>query len=727
MAESRSFVSAIVAELVRRKVLRTVGAYAVAVFVLLQLMDAAVEPLRLPDWLPTLMVIVVILGFPLVFMLAWLFEITASGVKRTRSAGLLSRPQNAFLFTVMLLITGGLGYGFYSYYSGVFGSVGGISTSEYAAPENSIAVLPFADLSEQQDQVYLSDGVAEEILNLLAQVDGLHVAARTSSFAFRDPQKDIREIGRLLNVSTVLEGSVRTSGNQIRLTAQLINVSDGFHIWSRTFDRELDDIFSLQDEVANEIAKALVESFDGIVHTQNNQTNNLAAFEAYRTGRLHWWRRTPDELQRAIQLFAQAIEHDSGFAPAYAGMADSWLLLSGYGNLSPMEATRKAQPLIEKALGLDPQSAEAFAALGLARWQIGQNDSAESAFRQAIRLDENYIPARLWLGGLLGNLGRWPEQSMVLEEAMLLDPLNELLVVNYADNLTIRGEYQQARELLENLIQLHPDSSLLARSIAGVSINAGDLVEGWRYARQAYQLEPNNPLSITALAQTYLNMGELEMAEELLNEGRALAEDNFALGGAYYTLLLVQKRYEEASYNLTSQYGEESVAGLPDAIKGALAFQLGLLSLAQNEHGAARDNLEEAIEAMDTLAPDFQSIAMLTMASLANRRLGDELRAGQHLAEAERLLQRARLNGVKDALMDYSDACIHVMKGDLPNALLKLESAYEQGFTQIWLMDLDQRLDDLRDEPEFAILRNKIEDKINQARTIIRSEMLAGL
>ena len=314
MEKGQSFISAVLTELNRRKVLRTVGAYAVSVFVILQLMDAAVEPLRLPEWLPTLMVIVLILGFPVAFILAWQFDITPEGIKKTTTEGILTSSQNALLFSIMMLGITGLGYGFYNYYSNVFVSIdpAGVTTAttdrrEFVAPENSIAVLPFADLSEDSSQGYFSDGIAEEILNLLAQVKGLHVAARTSSFAFRKPETDIREIGRLLNVGTVLEGSIRKSGNRIRMTAQLINVEDGYHIWSQTFDRELDDVFALQDEVASAIAASLVESFAGLEQKHASRTNDFAAAEAFRTGRLHWWRRSPDELQKAITFFAKAL------------------------------------------------------------------------------------------------------------------------------------------------------------------------------------------------------------------------------------------------------------------------------------------------------------------------------------------------------------------------------------------------------------------------------------
>ncbi len=512
MAQSHSFISATLAELSRRKVLRTVGAYAVGVFVLLQLMDAAVEPLRLPDWVPTLVVIVVILGFPLVFLLAWHLELTPTGLHKAKTAGLVSKSQSAFLFSIMLLAMFGLAFVFYQYYSEVF-AVGStqqvVEQREFQAPENSIAVLPFTDMSMEGDQAYFSDGIAEEILNLLSGVEGLHVAARTSSFAFRDTKINIREIGRLLNVRTLLEGSVRKIGNRVRLTAQLINIEDGFHIWSQTYDRELTDIFAIQDEVSSHIATALVESFAGLSTRPVGRTDSFAASQAYRTGRIHWWRRTPGELQRAIELFATALEHDARFAPAYAAMADTWLLLSLYGNVNLLKATRKAEAMIVKALEIDPGSEEAFAALGLARWQIGQMDAAESALRQAVELNEDYVPAQLWLAGLLGELGRYPEEHLVLEKALSIDPLNELLAVNYANNLSVRGDWAAGKELLQGLVDLRPDSTILLRSMSSYELKHGNLVEGWSLANRAWQLQPDDPEDISALAQTCVLLGEV--------------------------------------------------------------------------------------------------------------------------------------------------------------------------------------------------------------------------
>ncbi len=732
MKQGQSFLSAVLTELNRRKVLRTVGAYAVAVFVVLQLMDAAVEPLRLPEWLPTLMVIVLILGFPLVFILAWYFDITPGGVKKTQTVSLLTRTQNTLLFSMMMLGVFGLGYGFYGYYSNVFTSGSPVEIQslasqqrEFVAPQNSIAVLPFADLSEDSSQGYFSDGIAEEILNVLAQVKGLHVAARTSSFAFREPDKDIREIGRLLNVSTVLEGSIRKAGDRIRLTAQLINVEDGYHIWSNSYDRELDDVFAIQDEVASAIAEALVDSFAGLEQKPASRTQDLAAFEAYRTGRLHWWRRSPDELEKAITLFAKALETDPTFAPAYAAIADSWLLLAMYGNLTNMKATERAMPMIEKALEIDPASSEAFAALGLARWQIGQKDAAESALRQAIKLNDDYIPAYLWLGGLLGELGRLPEQSQILQQAMVIDPLNELLAINVASNLTRQGDYQGGKDLLQSLVSLRPDSAALLRIMSGHAIKSGDLVEGWQYANRSYDLEPDSPVVIETLAGAWESVGATEKAERLLLEGLEIAGDNFGLQTSYFFLLLKQGRLEKAESLLSEQFGD-SIEGLPEQLQQYYYFQKGMISLVAGDKDAARNFFENAIRDDSDQEWNGKQVEYATILSALHRDAGNTVLADQRLVSAERSVRRARINGVDDAGIYYTESSIHALKGELAAALDSLQMAYDRGFRGAWILEIDLRLESLHAEPQFTAIKQQIEKDIVQARAEVESFALAA-
>jgi TolB-like protein/Flp pilus assembly protein TadD len=700
----------------------------VGVFVLLQLMDAAVEPLRLPEWVPTLMVIVVILGFPLVFLLAWHLELTPTGVNKAEAAGLVSKSQSAILFSIMMVAMFGLAFVFYQYYSEVFDTGHAqqvVEQREFQAPENSIAVLPFTDMSVEGDQAYFSDGISEEILNLLAGVDGLHVAARTSSFAFRDSKVNIQEIGRLLNVRTLLEGSVRKIDNRIRLTAQLINIEDGYHIWSQTYDRELNDIFAIQDEVANHIATALVESFAGLSTSLVGRTDSFAASQAYRTGRIHWWRRTPAELQRAIELFATALEHDARFAPAYAAMADTWLLLSIYGNIDTMKATRKAEAMIEKALEIDPGSEEAFAALGLARWQIGQMDAAESALRQAVELNENYVPAQLWLAGLMGQQGRYPEESQVLEKAMALDPLNELLAVNYSKNLAVRGNWAEGKELMQGLIDLRPDSTILLRAMSGYELEAGNLVEGWSLANRAWLLQPDDPEDISVLAQSWVLLGNVEEAERIIREGLEKSGRNGNLLRTYWMTLMALRRFEEAETlvrDLMSEYGDS----MPDAMRRSFNFQLGMIAFTREDFPRAYSLFSEAIDDEDQRAYSGEDIWGFTMASLVSEIVGKHEEAESRLADAERKVQRARINGVDNSGIYYTEAVILAMRDQSERALEKLNQAYQRGFRKLWTLNIDPRLDSLREQPGFIALKNHITDDVNSALTEVKSVRLAS-
>ena len=587
-------------------------------------------------------------------------------------------------------------------------------------------MLPFTDLSRDGDQGHIADGVSEEILNLLAQVDGLRVAARTSSFAFRESLDDIRKIGRLLNVRTILEGSIRTSGDRIRLTAQLINVEDGYHIWSKDYDREMTDVFQIQDEVASNIASALVESFDGLEVKPASRTDSLAATQAYRTGRLHWWRRTPSELQKAIGMFATALEHDAQFAPAYAAMADSWLLLSLYGNVTTLKATEKAQDMIDKALAIDPELAEAFAALGLARWQIGQMDAAESALRHAVDLNEDYIPAQLWLAGVLGELGRYPEENRVLELAMTKDPLNELLIVNHAANLSIRGDWAAGRALMQDVLELHPDSTMLLRSLAKMELMNGNLVEGWKLANRAYQLQPNNPEDISALAQTWVMLGDAEQAGRLVMKGLETSGQNATLLTTHWMALMVGRRFEEAEAlvrELKQQFGE----GLPESLERNFNFRLGMIAMIRADYPEARRLLMATIREEEQAVYSDDEVMAVTLAALASRELGESEEAQALLESAERRIRRGRLNGVDEPGIYYNEAILLTMHSEPAKALEKLREAYAKGFRQQWVMEIDGRLDPLRQQPEFITLMNRIRDDVSQARMEIQTLALANL
>lgn len=296
-----------------------------------------------------------------------------------------------------------------------------------AMDKPSVAVLPFRDMSSQADQEYFCEGIAEELINMLARVDGLFVSARTSAFQFKGQDIDIRKIGEQLGVRTVLEGSVRTSGNRIRVTTQLVNVADGYQLWSEKFDRDFDDIFAIQDEISLAVVTKLKDTLldEDRKRIAGHKMPNKDAYQLYLKGRYFWSRRYEGELQRALQFFKQTIDLDPEYAPAYTGIADCYSILAQYGWMRPMDAFPKAKVAVERALQLDPDLSEAHTSLGWIRnfhdWDF---KGARAAFERAIALNQNNVTAYQWYAVHLGPMNRFPEGWKLLDRAMELDPLS---------------------------------------------------------------------------------------------------------------------------------------------------------------------------------------------------------------------------------------------------------------------------------------------------------------
>ena len=346
--------------------------------------------------------------------------------------------------------------------------------------------------------------------------------------------------------------------------------------------------------------------------------------------------------------------------------------------------------------------------------------------RQAIKLNEDYIPAYLWLGGLLGDLGRLPEQARILQQAMAIDPLNELLAINFAGNLSSRGDYAAGKDLLQDLISLRPDSATLLRIISGHAMQNGDLVDAWRYARRSYDLEPESPVVIETLANAWESVGVIDEAERLLLKGLEIAGDNFSLRAHYFFLLLKQGRLEKAERFVFEQYGE-SVEGLPEKLKQYYYFQKGMISLVGGDRDMARNLIEQALRDDSDQAWDGEQIFLMTLSSALQRDAGNAELAEQRLVNAERALRRARVNGVDDADIYYTESSIQALRGESQAALESLQIAYERGFRRVWLLDMDLRLESLHKEPQFVAIRQQIERDIAQARSEVESFTIAAL
>lgn len=504
------------ADLKRRKVYRVSAVYLVVAFVLLEGVDLLADPLGLPSVVMTVLVVIALFGFPLAVVLAWAFEITPDGVRQTVPAAPSGTSAEGLDLGAPEAATGD-------------GAQATRFRPRGARPE-SVAVLPFMNMSNSEDDEYFCDGMTEELINALAQVDGLGVAARTSSFAYKGKQEDVREIGRALSVGTVLEGSVRRSGPRLRVTVQLIDVEDGYHLWSDTFDREMEDVFVIQDE----IAEAVVETLKGHLPVEGpgilvrHGTRSVAAYEEYLKGRYCWNRRTETGLRSSIPHFQTAIDEDPTYAQAYGGLADSYALLgiAEYGMARPEEVMPRAKAAARQALEIDPGSAEAQTTLAHVTYAYDWDwEGADRAFRRAIELDPDYAFSHHWYALFLSAMERHEEALAQELRARELEPLSLIINKNVGTILFYAGRVDEALAEYRKALELEPT---FARThyYYGLALEArGELEQAVGELRIAVSSDPTNTVLRASLGHALGLAGEVREAEAILQGLERMAEE----------------------------------------------------------------------------------------------------------------------------------------------------------------------------------------------------------
>ena len=449
----------------------SVAAYAAVAFVLLQLAEIVFPAFGFDEGAMRLLVAAILAGFPIILVLSWVFDVTRHGLRRTRSEGSEGGEDRAAEPTPSVAVVGvvilcALGLGWGGWYA-----IQGRGLPSPQAPQGaSIAVLPFSDMSAAGDQAYLGDGIAEEILNLLAGVEGLRVAARTSSFAFRDGNDDVRDIGERLGVSTLLEGSVRRDSARVRVTAQLIDTQSGFHLWSGTFDQEVEDLFAVQDSIAGAIAEELLGKLDIPSSRHAGHEVVQAAQDAYWQGRVAWNRRGATGIPTAIRLFQEALAVDSLYPEAMAGLADSYALMpQSVASADPQDSWARAEAWALKAIDRDPQLAEAHASLGLVRALQGDRAGALESLGRSIELNPSYAPALHWRANVLAEMGQLEPARADAARAAELDPLSAPIASDLGNILLWSGDpvgagrhFDEALSLNFNYASAHFGSALAA-------------------------------------------------------------------------------------------------------------------------------------------------------------------------------------------------------------------------------------------------------------------------
>ena len=443
------------AELRRRNVYKVAIAYAVVAWLLMQIATQVFPFLEIPNWAIRLVIMLIVIGFPIALVIAWAFELTPEGLKRTEFADELptKAPRNrAWIYVVV--IAGAISVSLFF--------LGRYTNSKQSAElqVKSIAVLPFDNQNRDPDTEYLSDGLPESIINSLSQLPNLKVMSRNSVFHYKGKDMDAPAVAKELKVQAVLTGRMTQRGDHLSISVELINAQDNSQIWGEQYNRKLADVFAVQEEIAKEISEKLRLKLTGAERQQlaKRPTENLKAFQYYMQGRSYAQRRTREDLLTAISYYDKAIEEDRNYALAYAGLADAYSYLGVRGYIAPIEGRRQAEEAARKALALDENLAEAHAALGLAYTDFAPPNFAlgDRELRHAIELSPSLAMAQQYLGLSLVRQGRLDESFEEFLKARELDPLSSIIARQLVLSYYLKRDYARALELLRQANELGP-------------------------------------------------------------------------------------------------------------------------------------------------------------------------------------------------------------------------------------------------------------------------------
>ena len=550
-------------ELKRRNVYKVAVAYAIVGWLLVQVATQVFPFFEIPNWAVRLVVLAIVIGFPIALIVAWAFELTPEGIKRTEDVDLeaaVRQPRkHAWIFVVTIGAALSLGVFFIGRYTGRVSSA-----SELTA--KSIAVLPFDNLSRDQDNAYFCEGVQDEILTRLAKVADLKVISRTSTQRFKSAPNDLKDIAKQLGVMHILEGSVQKANDQVRVNVQLINAMTDAHLWADTFDRKLTDIFAVESEIAKTVADQLQAKLTGAekLMIAVQPTSNTEAYELYHKGKSLWEKRTGDNIPKAIAFFEQAIARDPNYALAYAGLASAHILSPYYTHTDRRQEGAKAKEAALKALSLDPNLAEAHSALGkILFWTELNITGAMREYERALELKPNDAGTRHWYGNdTLAALGRFEEAIAEGRRAIELDPLSPIINADLGTTFFYAGRYDESAAQLRKTLEIDP-TFFFAHYSLGIALQAkGDLSGAIAEYEKAKQLTSDNLLVSTICAAAKARAGDKDAALQMLSELDEISKNREVVGYFRALLYLSLNNKDEAVRWLEQGFEERDGANI---------------------------------------------------------------------------------------------------------------------------------------------------------------------
>jgi TolB-like protein/Tfp pilus assembly protein PilF len=663
-------VNTFVAELQRRKVYRVAAAYTIAAGFIIQIGSAVFPAWELPNWTFRLVVVFLLIGFPISLILAWAYDVTPQGIRATPAPGVHRRRNLITLIAIGVVVS----------------AVAGFFILPHALArkiDKSIAVMPFENLSEDKENAHFADGIQDDILTNLAKIGDLKVISRLSVMAYRDAPHNAREVGKALGVSTILEGSVRRSGNRVRVTVQLIDAANDEHIWANNYDRDLNDVFAIQTDLAKEIAGALRAKLSPSEKAQleRKPTENGEAYLAFvQAHNLQNAVEDLGKLKQSEQLYARAIELDPRFALAIArySQLESWIV---HTFERTTERREKARALAQRALQLQPDLPEAHLAMGFSLY-YGDNDfeGALKEFEIAQRDLPNEAEGYLALGSIQRRLGKWPESNASLEKAASLDPKDSWVLQNLALSYQTLRDFDAANKTIDRGLEVNPDGLGLWEIKSKLAIaEKGDL----SVAERAFQAVKSIPMN---------------------------NEEKLRIAGGRLDVFLLERRYQEALHEAES-LPDGFLAGIPAALCGKY-YLLGFARKALHDEAGARAaflKAKDLVEAQLKKSPDSPDLRIQLAKVLAY--LGEKDAALTEARRATEILPESKdAFGGPEITAGVAEVCGIV--GENARAIELLDGLLARPSpVTVALLKLSPAWDPLRKDPRFQALIDKYSAK----------------
>ena len=672
-------------------------------------------------------------GLPVALVFAWLFDLNREGIEPAAKASgrpLLGSRLEIPLVAALVLCIAVLAYFQISSSADQGARIASDAVADRASAlptdvpgTTSIAVLPFVTLSRLEDDRYFADGLTEELLNVLSRVSTLRVAARTSSFAYKGVNKNVQEIGRELNVTSILEGSVRRSDvtDTIRVTAQLIDVSTGTHLWSATFDREFRDVFRIQDE----ISAAVVAELKGVLGTEEAEkmrttggTDNPQALVAYSMGQAELSRRGTESLVDAGKFFRRAVEIDPEFANAYSGLADAHALR--FARNQSREHVLRAQEYVDKAIAIDANSGRAWASQGLLHMLDRKGDLAVAAFDRSIALNPSYPMAYVWKAGLVAD---HQERQSLLTTAYELDPKSPVIGHNLAQNLLTLGRESEAMLVFSQMVEADPFYPPAYELIGGITEFRGRLDEAIQHYSYAYELEAASGIAMK-LASLFVDLGDFEKADlwfgrinDDLPRHLRLKVQWLQLGG------YVARGERERAEALLVPMLDAGVANRPAYVNAALAaYHLGNLEGVVTFYDKARGLRDAGGPLRGRLDHNWASVEVRLAAAYAYKELGRHDDAEALLTEIEDALARELVGVRVKPDVWYLRARLSAISDEPQMALVHLQRAVDEGWRQHWRPTVEPSLSSLWEDGDFRAMMAGLQTRMDVMRRQIDAE-----